>query len=41
MILKSIAIRNFGPFAVEATLQVEPEVTVLTGPNVTGKEPYA
>lgn len=37
MILKSITLRNFGPFAVETTLQVEPEVTVLTGPNDAGK----
>lgn len=37
MILKSIKPQNFGPFAAETTLQLDPEVTVLTGPNDAGK----
>jgi len=37
MILKSITPRNFGPFTEGTTLELEPAVTVLTGPNDTGK----
>ena len=37
MILKSITPKHFGPFAADTTLYLEPEVTVLTGPNDTGK----
>ena len=37
VILKSIAIQNFGPFASETILHLDPEVTVLTGPNDAGK----
>lgn len=37
MILKSIEPRNFGPFAVPTRIDFEPDVTVLTGPNDTGK----
>ncbi len=37
MILKSITPQHFGPFGHEATLQLDPEVTVLTGPNDVGK----
>jgi predicted ATP-dependent endonuclease of OLD family len=37
MILTRLLIYRFGPFAVPATLEIEPEVTVLTGPNDTGK----
>ena len=37
VILKSISPRNFGPFAIETTLQLDTEVTVLTGPNDAGK----
>src|SRR6516225_5857149 len=37
MILKSIQPINYGPFGALTTLEVEPTVTVLTGPNDTGK----
>lgn len=37
MILKSISPENFGPFVAGTTLEVDPEVTVLTGPNDAGK----
>ncbi len=37
VILKTITPRNFGPFASETTLELDPEVTVLTGPNDAGK----
>lgn len=37
MILKSIKPLHFGPFAADTTLHLEPEVTVLTGPNDAGK----
>ncbi|MHB0960112.1 MAG: ATP-dependent nuclease [Pirellulaceae bacterium] len=37
MILRSIVPRHFGPFALGTTLQIDPEVTVLTGANDTGK----
>ena len=37
MILRSVEPVNFGPFATRTTLLVEPEVTVLTGANDTGK----
>lgn len=37
MILKSITPRNFGPFAAESALTLDPDVTVLTGPNDVGK----
>ena len=37
MIIESIKIRNFGPFAVPTLLKLEEDVTVLTGPNDTGK----
>lgn len=37
MILKSITPQHFGPFAAETTLHLDPEVTVLTGPNDAGK----
>jgi ABC-type Mn2+/Zn2+ transport system ATPase subunit len=37
VILESIEPHNYGPFAFPVTLQLEPDVTVLTGPNDTGK----
>ncbi|MEX1028171.1 MAG: AAA family ATPase [Candidatus Paceibacterota bacterium] len=37
MILKSITPKHFGPFAADTTLHLDPEVTVLTGPNDAGK----
>lgn len=37
MILKSVRPRNYGPFVGDSVLQVEPDVTVLTGPNDAGK----
>jgi len=37
MLLKSIIPRNFGPFATETKLVIDPEVTVITGPNDVGK----
>lgn len=37
MILKSITPKNFGPFCGDSTLQLDSEVTVLTGPNDVGK----
>jgi predicted ATP-dependent endonuclease of OLD family len=37
VILKSITPQHFGPFAAETTLHLDPEVTVLTGPNDAGK----
>jgi len=37
MILKSISPENFGPFVAGTKLEVDPEVTVLTGPNDAGK----
>jgi hypothetical protein len=37
VILKSITPQHFGPFGHETTLQLDPEVTVLTGPNDVGK----
>ncbi len=37
MILKNITPKHFGPFAEETTLHLDPEVTVLTGPNDAGK----
>ena len=37
MILKTIEPLNFGPFAHATKLFIDPEVTVLTGPNDTGK----
>lgn len=37
MILKSITPKHFGPFAADTTLHLDPEVTVITGPNDAGK----
>ena len=37
MILKSITPKNVGPFDGSSTLHLEPDVTVLTGPNDVGK----
>ena len=37
MKIKSITIRNFGPFYGDHTLELDPSVTVLTGPNDCGK----
>lgn len=37
MILKKLIIYKFGPFATPAELEIEPAVTVITGPNDTGK----
>ena len=37
MILKKLEIQYFGPFAFPTTLEIDPEVTVLTGANDTGK----
>lgn len=37
MILKSIKPNHFGPFASGTTLHLEPDVTVITGPNDAGK----
>jgi len=37
MKLKSVTISNFGPFYREHTLEIDPCVTVLTGPNDCGK----
>ncbi len=37
MKIKSITISNFGPFYGEHTLELDPSVTVLTGPNDCGK----
>lgn len=37
MILKTLAVKNFGPFRLECTLEFEPDVTVLTGANDAGK----
>ncbi|MBN9516928.1 AAA family ATPase, partial [bacterium] len=37
MILERLEAHNYGPFAIPATLELDPEVTVLTGPNDVGK----
>jgi predicted ATPase len=37
VILESLETQNYGPFAVPVTLELDPEVTVLTGANDTGK----
>jgi ABC-type transport system involved in cytochrome c biogenesis ATPase subunit len=37
VLVKSIAVEHFGPFAFPSTLHVDPRVTVITGPNDTGK----
>ncbi len=37
MIIKSINISNYGPFSTSTFIQLDPEVTVLTGANDTGK----
>ena len=37
MILRSVTPKFFGPFAMPMTLQIEEDVTVLTGGNDTGK----
>ncbi|WP_417389749.1 ATP-dependent nuclease [Gimesia sp.] len=37
MKLKSITPKNIGPFVSTATLYIDPEVTVITGPNDVGK----
>lgn len=37
MIIESLEILNYGPFAFPTALEIDPEVTVLTGPNDTGK----
>ena len=37
MILKSLTIKNFGPFAYPTTISIDDLVTVLTGQNDTGK----
>lgn len=37
MIIKSINVSNYGPFATSTFIQFDPEVTVLTGANDTGK----
>ena len=37
MILKRLHIENYGPFAVAASIDIDRQVTVLTGPNDVGK----
>lgn len=37
MILKQITLSNFGPFAEGTAVDIEPDVTVITGPNDVGK----
>jgi hypothetical protein len=37
MILQSIEPHNFGPFSSSSVLKIEPDVTILTGQNDTGK----
>lgn len=37
MILKSLTVKNWGPFSSPTTLEVDPGVTVLTGRNDVGK----
>ena len=37
MILRSITPKNLGPFVAGAPLKIEPDVTVITGPNDAGK----
>ncbi len=40
MLLKEITPHNLGPFAFPAKLRIEPDITVLTGPNDAGKSWY-
>jgi chromosome segregation ATPase len=37
VILRNITPQHFGPFSGKTTLHLDPEVTVVTGPNDTGK----
>jgi ABC-type cobalamin/Fe3+-siderophores transport system ATPase subunit len=37
MFIESIQPLNYGPFSGSVTLHLEPDVTVLTGPNDVGK----
>lgn len=37
MILKKLTIENYGPFAVPTEIEIDPEVTILTGQNDVGK----
>ena len=37
MILRKLRIQGFGPFHTEETIYIEPDVTILTGRNDTGK----
>ena len=37
MILKRLNIHHFGPFTPEVSIEIDSEVTILTGPNDTGK----
>ncbi len=37
MLLAKLVIKNYGPFSVDTELRFEPDVTVLTGANDTGK----
>jgi putative ATP-dependent endonuclease of the OLD family len=35
--LTAIELRHFGPFAVDTTISIDPDLTILTGPNDVGK----
>ena len=37
MIIKNINVRNYGPFSTTTLIKFDPEVTILTGTNDTGK----
>lgn len=37
MLFKNLSIKNYGPFSAQTEIDFEPDVTVLTGANDTGK----